>query len=231
MSSTERRHKKLAITGCGRSGTRYITLLLRELGLELGHETLGRDGVVSWCLAVDAAYVPWGVARHEVVFEQVLHQVRHPLDVIPSVSTFSDRSWSFICRQVPCDPEAPVLLRAAQYWHYWNLEVERIADWRYRVEDLPLVFATLCARLGVAPEWSAFERVPGDINTRRCGHVLHWYDELCARLRIPLPVSLRGRLAGQAMPSFAFTWEDLRRVDRGWCEQVREQAHGYGYCV
>lgn len=35
------------ITGCGRSGTKYIARLLSAAGLDIGHETMGKDGIAS----------------------------------------------------------------------------------------------------------------------------------------------------------------------------------------
>jgi hypothetical protein len=34
----------LLITGCGRSGTHYSSALFKHLGLDLPHESVGRDG-------------------------------------------------------------------------------------------------------------------------------------------------------------------------------------------
>jgi hypothetical protein len=40
--------KKLVIIGCARSGTKYSSMLFRQLGLEIGHEEEGRDGISDW---------------------------------------------------------------------------------------------------------------------------------------------------------------------------------------
>ena len=52
--------KKLLVTGCGRSGTLYITSYFQKLGLDVRHENpippngvMGNDGMLSWYMAVD----------------------------------------------------------------------------------------------------------------------------------------------------------------------------------
>lgn len=47
----------LLITGCGRSGTHFTARLLQEIGLDVGHETLGKDGVASWKHIVSRIFV------------------------------------------------------------------------------------------------------------------------------------------------------------------------------
>ena len=46
------------LTGCGRSGTRYIALLANELGRRIGHEQPGKDGIASWVMAVEDDRAP-----------------------------------------------------------------------------------------------------------------------------------------------------------------------------
>lgn len=142
-----RTRKRLLITGCGRSGTKYVTHLLRRLGLDVPHERMGADGIASWAMAVDADAVVWGVSPRDYDFEHVFHQVRDPREVIASATTFKPRSWDFICAHTPVPADDPVVLRAAKYWYYWNLEAEKIAGWRYRIDALADVFEEFCARL------------------------------------------------------------------------------------
>jgi hypothetical protein len=129
----------LLVTGCGRSGTKYTSFVLRRLSLDVPHERLGRDGVSAWTLGgppVGRPYGPSGVLR----FEHVFHQVRHPLHTIASATSFGAESWGYICAYTSCAPDEPVLVRAARYWLDWNERVERIASWRYRIEALPEIF-------------------------------------------------------------------------------------------
>jgi len=155
------------ITGCGRSGTKYITEVLRQCGLDVGHETLGKDGVVSSIWAVYDSYYPsyhhQGPRPH---FDTVLHQVRHPLDTIGSLMTSSAESWYWNARHIPIDPErwSPLRKAEAYYWH-WNHLVSHEAVYRYRVEDLVDCWPVVCAFVGL-PTDTALPDVPKDTNHR-----------------------------------------------------------------
>jgi hypothetical protein len=94
--------KRLLVTGCGRSGTKFIAALLQNLGMDVRHEQMGADGIATWCMAVESDDSPWGGGRRGVHFKTILHQVRHPLKVIPSLLTFTSPSWEFIEQYVPC---------------------------------------------------------------------------------------------------------------------------------
>ena len=39
---------KVLVIGCGRSGTLYTATVLQLLGIDVGHELPGRNGMVSW---------------------------------------------------------------------------------------------------------------------------------------------------------------------------------------
>ena len=91
--------------------------------MDVGHERMGSDGAVSSIWAVDADVYP---ASHEQgmrpKFGMVLHQVRHPLDTIASLTTAQDESWDFVCRHIPVGRKAPLLQRCCEYWYHWNGE-------------------------------------------------------------------------------------------------------------
>ena len=222
--------RRVLVTGCGRSGTRYMTFVLRRLGLDVPHERLGRDGMASWTMAVEAAERPYGPPSDAVRFEHVFHQVRHPLAVIRSVETFGPGSWEFVYAHTPCRPEDPPLVRGAKYWLHWNDHAERAACWRYRVEDVAASLPDLCDRLGVAFRAVA-ERVPADVNTRRRGRVLHLADELAERLHVDLPRGLRDRVAATGPARPPLTWDELEATDAVLADRVRERALAYGYEV
>jgi hypothetical protein len=167
--------KKTLITGCGRSGTKYISHVLSLAGLDIRHEIMGKDGIASWLLGVDAESVPWGPRRRDFRFRTILHQVRHPLAVISSTQTFTQVSWDFICQHIRCELEEPLTLRCAKYWRYWNEQIELDADWRYRVEDLQIIWNELCERTGCPAGHAALAVVPRDINSRKGAYdALDW---------------------------------------------------------
>jgi hypothetical protein len=224
-------HLRVLVTGCGRSGTRYTTFVLRRHGLDVGHERLGRDGVASWSLAVDADHVPWGPSRQAVSFDVILHQTRHPLKVVCSAMSFKDQSWRFICEHIPCSLEDPLPLRAAAYWYYWNAAAERRADLTFRVENVRGALGEICERLGVEADPSVLDHVPTDVNTRRNGRAFHLAEEAVERLRLEPVPWLRARLAHDrpvdAHPPVR--WRDIRALDPVLCDDMLAMARGYGY--
>jgi hypothetical protein len=227
--SGPRTGSKILVTGCGRSGTKFAALLLQRLGLDVRHEEMGRDGIAAWPLAVaSTAAPPWGPAAAPDRFGEVYHQVRHPLQVIASAATFKPSSWEFVYAHTSASPADPVVLRGAKYWLEWNEHAERIATWRYRVEDVAAVFDELCGRLGVAADRRALERVPADCNTRRRGRAFHYYDEISTRLGLRRVAAVTSVLARpQQLPDVS--WSDLERLDARLAERVRAKAAEYGY--
>lgn len=223
------RRRRLLVTGCGRSGTKYTSFVLRRLGLDVPHERLGADGLSSWCLAVEAGSVPWGPPGTGLAFDHVFHQIRHPLAVIASCATFTESSWSFIREHVPLRAGESPLVQGARYWYHWNLHAETISTWRYRVEELPRVFERFCAILGVASDPRALEQVTTDVNTRRRGRALHLYEELSERLGIDQRRFLRDRLGRAEVNRAAVSWELLAHLEPELCAAVQQKAYEYGY--
>lgn len=225
--------KRLLITGCARSGTRYITFLLRRLGLDVGHERMGRDGIASWPMAVEADRVPWGPSWRDYVFDHVFQQVRNPIDVIRASLTLKENSWAYISRSISCSLADPPIVRAAKYWYYWNKEAESIADWRYRIEDLPNVFTTFCDCLGIDPKPELLDSLPRDINTRRYGRRLHLLDEFLEQIHVEPNTWLRNRLKspkhGHEQP--IISWQVLESLDSKLCDAIASKAMEYGYTV
>lgn len=117
--------KRFLITGCGRSGTRFTHFFLKKNGLKVGHEKFGKDGIVSHF------HAPF-----HVFFRPVIHQVRHPIKVISSMTTFGDSSLRFIFKRVGNPKKKSGLYIAMFVWYYWNKYIERFADYRFRIEDL-----------------------------------------------------------------------------------------------
>ena len=75
---------KVLVTGCGRSGTQYMTKALRTMGLRVGHERFREDGIVSWYLAEDSRVKLFKdiIGKNPICY---IHLVRHPLKVINSM--------------------------------------------------------------------------------------------------------------------------------------------------
>ena len=223
--------KHLLITGCGRSGTKYTSALLANLGLDVPHEKMGKDGIVAWCLAVDCDDSPWGGGRRGITFKKILHQVRHPLKVIPSLTTFTPRSWEFIERHIPCPMDKPTLLRATKYWYYWNAEAERTAHWRYRVEAIDSAFTEFCYHVGVKANRAALRKTSTLSYSRKSRPSLKWARDNLDRLHLGqstpwLDFMYNRNLSYIGLP---FTWDVLEEHAPGWGKRIQELSYHYGY--
>jgi hypothetical protein len=191
----------LLITGCGRSGTHFTSELLRQMGFDVPHEHVGKDGTASWKHVVSGTFVYIGKNREVKIdsdgFTHILHQVRHPLKVIASMQTFSDSTWHYMARFIDLNLKASPVHRAMQAWVGWNELVESKASWRFKIEDLPSNFEVFCEKAGlpvqVIPEVSHKAK---DSRTDRFSAVY---------------------------------WEDLVELDLKLAECVREMALRYGY--
>jgi hypothetical protein len=224
-----RRHFPLLVTGCGRSGTKYISFALRRMGLDVRHEEMGRDGISSWTMAVSSEQRPFGPPSSAASFQQVFHQTRDPLFVINSCLTFSDSSWDFICDNMPCPRNAPLPTRAAAYWLMWNEKAEQIATWRYRIEDFPdLLLREFMDRLGVRFDRSLINSIPRNFNTRKESRLYHIAEEFLHRMDLGMPKLLQATLA-KPRGSSVVTWNVLEELDPRLCTKLRVKAAEYGY--
>lgn len=178
--------KKLLVTGCGRSGTLYITSYLQKLGLDVRHEepvppngVMGKEGMVSWFMAADDPNPPMGPGRTHYEFEYILHLVRHPLKVIASVAQFifklDIKSYKYIKRHCgfthwpvfsPSLEKDLLIKLAAEYWICWNEKTERIATHRARVEFLNEDISSLLDELGLTFNIDVISEIPKRVNSR-----------------------------------------------------------------
>lgn len=115
------------ITAHPRSGTLYTAKVLQGLGLNVSHESKGKDGCVSW------KHLPKALD-----FDLVMHQVRNPLKVIGSSHTINVRSKITLYGQEDLPQNE---LRMFMFtWLKWTNIADGIADFIYRIEDLENVF-------------------------------------------------------------------------------------------
>ena len=113
--------------------------------MKIEHEKMGRDGTVSSWFAVDTYYYPRNHSgrRSDFRFGIVLHQVRHPLDVISSLETAIPASW-WHWQQALTGVSKESEHAAARFWLRWNeLCEESGADLVYRIEDIGEVWPQL----------------------------------------------------------------------------------------
>lgn len=81
---------RLLISGHPRCGTGYAGGLCRQLGLDIGHEKIGSEGISSWMFAVDADRNPYALdemsrTRRRFVWQYLVVPVRNLVSAVPSV--------------------------------------------------------------------------------------------------------------------------------------------------
>lgn len=77
--------KKFLIVGHPRGGTGYMSKLLQAYGYSVGHEKILADGTSSWMHVVDTPDTPFGEPRGGILYEHVIHVVRHPITTVSSM--------------------------------------------------------------------------------------------------------------------------------------------------
>jgi len=147
-------HPYIVVTGCSRSGTSYASKVFKQAGLDIGHHvSLGKDGVVA-----DVA-MPYKCLQDCLV----LHQVRNPINQIPSMTTSMAETWKYIASII--DIRDCSLIRSAMtYWHEWNKMTSRIAQYTYRVENMQQEWSMICDIIGLPG--APFPDVSKTTNTR-----------------------------------------------------------------
>lgn len=206
------KERLVLITGCPRSGTQYIAQVLNNCGLDIGHEVDGAAGIAFWAMASDKGLKD-KPAANEYQFRHIFHQVRHPLDTISSVNTFSEVCWRFIRSNIPeISRRDSKLVRAAKFWYYWNLMAENKAEMTYRVEDIENVFDEMATRLGVQLDKSVLKKVPKNVHSRQS-----FFKKF---------ISFRRYYVKK------YTWADLRKeLDPDLYQKIIVMTKRYGYSV
>jgi hypothetical protein len=170
-------YKLLLITGCARSGTTYITEVLRHCGLDILHEAEGQHGIVSWLMATRDYKTPYGPAFYNFCFKHIFHQVRDPLKTMSSLTTENRKAWLFVQKHTPqIKQKDPLIVKCAKYWYYWNKKAEAKAEWTYRVEDIENALEEMGRRIGVHLDKEAIKKVGVTVNHRRRAVEYTWED-------------------------------------------------------
>lgn len=178
---------KFLIASTGRSGSGYISKVLRAYGINCGHEEYwrfpwqrrveGLDGDSSW-LAVKYLDSFNGI---------IFHQVRHPLKVLSSLmDTYRDKEY-FRKKYLPFREELmPLrtgdLMQDFMSMIVWmNKEIEQHAVYGWKVEELSgKHIVQMFNYLGIKADYGklnkAIDSIPNTYNKHNNGHCLTWDD-------------------------------------------------------
>lgn len=173
-ASSESTRARFVVTGCGRSGTGYVSQLLSALGVPCGHEAIyGPTGPGGWGgLLGDSSWL--AVPYLDEFDGTVIHLVRDPRKVVEShlrIQFFADHhrtSYQQALRRAAPEVFHPggQFERACRYWVLWNGIVERHTDQRIPVEGLDP--ANLLGALGasaLAEDQALIQRVLAAVPT------------------------------------------------------------------
>ena len=149
-----RKQKRLVlITGNSRSGTTWLSRILRAKDLDVRHEYVGEHGTVSCFFFMDTPWYPFSPSTHpkgliahvgerlrQYEFEHRFHLVRDPLRTIGSIwSTIGREHQRWLEEFGVIDPGIkPKMLKAMHIWYEVNRRCTQATDHRFRLEDLVL---------------------------------------------------------------------------------------------
>lgn len=103
--------RQVLLTGSGRCGTHNLSKLLKACNIDVGHEFVGEIGTSSHFFCAESDWYPFfpfvkgpafgkahvGQRQSDYVFKHVIHVIRHPLLVIPSVEAkFGTMDYEFM---------------------------------------------------------------------------------------------------------------------------------------
>lgn len=168
LKESTRQRKLLLITGCGRSGTGFMSDFLRASGVDAQHEEMGKEGSVSWLMGSDIGWAPWGPLYRDYRFKHIFHQVRDPVKVIQSMYNLPPRAkWDWVAESLPqMNSTDSSLTKCVKYWIFWNKMVEAKAEWTYRIEDFDKVYKKMGKKLGLFFDKKVLASIPKDTNTK-----------------------------------------------------------------
>jgi len=132
--------------------------VLQSVGLDVQHESRGRDGISQWHSV--------GKSYNHNKYRKRVHLVREWWKVIRSVAyTFTTGAMKHIYYNKVIPDKEVNLHNAMRYWHKWNKMAESQTDIRIRVED-EVNSPVLWEYLGIEWKPGTVSAMPRDINTR-----------------------------------------------------------------
>ena len=199
-----RAFRRLLVIGTPRSGTHYAAEVFRRAGVDVRHENTNAGGSVSSFLAVDDYYYHGrhlDGGRDAYEWGTVLHQVREPLACIGSI--------------------AGALAENRISWWHWQ---ERHTGISYRLAPVERA----------ARFWLAWNRIcePQAALTYRLEAMREAWPEIARHTGIdtPFPENV-DPIAVSERTRVPTSWDYLKSLDEGLCEEIARTAERYGYEV
>jgi GR25 family glycosyltransferase involved in LPS biosynthesis len=142
--------RKVLISGHPRCGTGYAAALCRQLGLDIGQESDGVDGLSSWMFAVDAVENPYAAdklsrSRRALAWDHFIVPVRNLVDASASVireNQYAPQSYEFrrshilSARGIDLDYFSSALEQAVWSLTSWmRMLMDQSPDLVFRIED------------------------------------------------------------------------------------------------
>ena len=131
---------RILISAHPRRGTLYINKLLNLLKIKVKHEKQGRDGTVSW------KHITYPETKK---YDIILHQTRHPLKVISSAIMFKHFDFEYMFKFIDEPSQKNKLTYLMWTWLNWNKYIEKKAHWRYKIENIKIIFPKFCKKIGL----------------------------------------------------------------------------------
>ena len=226
--------RQALITGTGRSGTRFMCVLLRKVGLNFSHDNdvdcgkfPGELGAVSWYHAFRQHQPRF---HGNISFNRILHLVRDPVKAILSrahtnltfvQSVVAQRHLPFRndeMNHVASLETLPLKRRltyCTRHWVILNSFVEKFSRWRSKIEEIsssPSSSWHLCMAAGLGP---------------KCPPLPVWKDALGG---ISTTINTEH---GTVDKTKTFSWSHLMALtdDRKYLAMAAHMALRYGYHV
>lgn len=213
--------RKFVITGCGRSGTLFMTKVLKVLGFIIGHENILKNGTSSWYLTEHShsEYIKSIFQGHNITF---IHIVRHPLDVISSMwlcEHLKNRlALDFVRTYYPKWNIAYDLNSVVCWWIFWNMEVQKNFPIHITlpIEQLqyPDSFAKFCDLLKIKYRPKYFRRV------KTLGDKIH-------TIRGIFKASLKKEYGEEILKPITF--DEIKEDNHHLAGTLKNFAKNYGY--
>ena len=212
--------RDLLVVGHPRCGTGFSASLCNQLGLEVGHEQLGKSGISSWMFAVDADEYPWGKDiknRSALIWKYTILPLRDISTGVESVvrdSMYAPNSYEFRRDKINeyltinLDDFSLPLEQAVWSITSWvRIILKMNPDLIFRIEDESEKVRAFLIKKGLCD--SSYTGIPLDLSL----------------------VNANKPYQGQKQPKPSFNFEDWQSLSLETKEEVRWYCNKFGYKI